>query len=211
MGPKRADPSRILRATGGGFVTKTICNVPWPLSGRNTAIAAAVMGLLAIAAFGVLREATPTGHAAASSLSHPAAVKPHPAFTRAEEAYIQALWPIHGDIERSAVRTSLGAIFYTTNDLPKADLKVRIEAALTTYRHAEARISALQPPLSLARAHDDYLVAVRLFEQSASEALKMFDDDNDGHLLVAHSFSQQGSNKIREIGGRFWQDEFPPN
>jgi hypothetical protein len=211
MGPKRADPSHMPRATGGGFATKTISSVQWPLSGRNTAIAAAVMGLLATVAFGVLHQATSTGPVAASSLSHPAAATPHPAFTRAEETYTQALWPIHGDIERSAVRTSLGAIFYTTNDLPKADLKARIEAALTTYRQAEARISALQPPSSLARAHDDYLVAVRLFEQSASEALKMFDDDNDEHLLVAHSFSQQGSNKIREIGGRFWQDEFPPN
>ena len=211
MGPKRADPSHIPRATGGGFAAKTIFNVQWPLSGRNTMIAAAVMGLLATVAFGVLREAPFNGHTAAPALSRPAAATPHPAFTRAEEAYIQALWPIHGDIERSAVCSSLGAIFYTTNDLPKADLKVRIEAALTTYRQAEARISALQPPSSLARTHDDYLVAVRLFEQSAGEALKMFDDGDDGHLLVAHSFSQQGSNKIREIGGRFWQDEFPPN
>jgi len=31
---------------------------------------------------------------------------PHPR----REAYIQALWPIHGDVERSAVRVSLGKI-----------------------------------------------------------------------------------------------------
>jgi len=134
---------------------------------------------------------------------------PKPAFTRAEEAYIQALWPIHGDVERSAVRMSLGKIFYKINELGKADLKARVDAALATYRQAEARISALEPPPSLARSHNDYLAAVRLFEQSAVEVLKMFDDGNDEHLLAAYPASQQASDKIREVGVKFWQDEFP--
>src|SRR5436190_2219861 len=61
------------------------------------------------------------------------------------------------------------------------------------------------------RAHDDYLAAVQLFQKSALELEKMFDDGNDEHLLAAYSLSQEGSDKIREIGVRFWQDEFPPN
>jgi hypothetical protein len=174
-------------------------------------IAVAVMALLAVVAFGVTREATTTGAAPSSALSRPAATPPKPAFTRAEEAYIQALWPIHGEVERSTLRMSLGKIFYKTNDLEKADLKARVDAALANYRRAESQISALQPPPSLARAHDDYLAAVRLFEQSALEVLKMFDDGNDEHLLAAYPLSQEGSNKIREVGARFWQDEFPPN
>ena len=48
---------------------------------------------------------------------------PKPAFTRAEEAYIQALWPIHGEVERSAVRMSLGNIFYKIKDMGKAESK----------------------------------------------------------------------------------------
>ena len=106
---------------------------------------------------------------------------------------------------------SLGKIFYKIDDLPKADLKARVDAALATYRRAEARIGALQPPPSLRRAHDDYLAAVVLFEKSALEVEKMFDDGNDEHLLAAYPLSQEGSDKIREIGVRFWQDEFPPN
>ena len=62
-----------------------------------------------------------------------------PAFTRAEEAYIQALWPIHGEVERSTVRVSLGKIFYKTNEMGKPELKSRVEDALATYRRAEAR------------------------------------------------------------------------
>jgi hypothetical protein len=106
---------------------------------------------------------------------------------------------------------SLGKIFYKINDMGKADLKTRVDDALATYRRAETRIAALQPPPSLAQSHDEYLAAVRLFQQSALEVLKMFDDGNDDHLLAAYPLSQEGSNKIREVGVRFWQDEFPPN
>ena len=106
---------------------------------------------------------------------------------------------------------SLGRIFYKINDMGKADLKARVDDALATYRRAEGRIRALQPPPSLERAHDDYLAAVALFQQSALETLKLFDDGNDDHLLAAYPFSQEASNKIREVGAKFWQDEFLPN
>ena len=124
---------------------------------------------------------------------------------------MQALWPIHGDVERSAVRLSLGKIFYKIDEIGKADLKARVEAALATFQKAEQRIQALQPPAPLAGAHEEYLAAVRLFQQSAGEVLKIFDDGDDGHLLAAYPASQKGSDKIREVGARFWQDEFQPH
>jgi hypothetical protein len=169
------------------------------------------LALLAVAAVGVIREANTVGPAPSPALSRPDVTQPRPAFTRAEEAYVQALWPIHGEVERTSARVSLGNIFYKTNDLGKADLKGRINAALATYRRAETRIGALQPPPSLAHAHEEYLAAVRLFEQSAVEELKMFGDGNDDHLLAAHPLSREGTNKIREVGARFWQQEYPPN
>jgi len=159
----------------------------------------------------VTREATTTVRGPIPAVSQPASTPQRPAFTRAEEAYIQALWPIHGEVERSTVRLSLGKIFYKTNEMGKADLKARVDKALATYRTADARIGALQPPPSLQRAHDDYLAAVGLFQKSALEVLKMFDDGDDDHLLAAYPFSQEASNKIREVGAQFWQDEFPPN
>jgi hypothetical protein len=39
----------------------------------------------------------------------------------------------------------------------------------------------------------------------------MFDDGDEGHLLAAYPLSLEGSSKIREIGGGFWPDEYPPN
>jgi predicted Zn-dependent protease len=109
------------------------------------------------------------------------------------------------------MRMSLGQIFYKTEDLSRADLKKRVDEALANYRRAESGMLALEPPAPLRAAHEEYLAAVRLFQQSAIEVLKMFDDGRDDHLLAAYPMSQEGSDKIREVGGKFWPGEFPPN
>jgi hypothetical protein len=106
---------------------------------------------------------------------------------------------------------SLGQIFYKIHDMDRAELKTRVDDALATYRQAEMRLRDLRPPPSLQRAHADYLAAVELFQKSALEVLKMFEDGNDDHLLVAYPLNLEGSNKIRAIGAQFWRDEFPAN
>jgi hypothetical protein len=199
------------RGSGNGLTIEMLSRLRWPLGAKGATLAATVLALLGIVAFAATREVTTTSRDPASARSRPAATPQTPAFTRAEEAYIEALWPIHGEVERSAVRVSLGKIFYKINEMGPADLKTRVDTALATYRRAEARISALQPPPSLAHAHDEYLAAVRLFQQSAVEVLKMFDDGNDEHLLAAYPLSREGSDKIRAVGAQFWRDEFPPN
>jgi len=141
----------------------------------------------------------------------PVVQPPRPALTAAEEQYIRELWPIHGDVERSAMRMALGQIFYKTQDLGRAELGTRVEQALASYRAAEKRLRALEPPASLRSDHEEYLAAVRLFEESAVELQKMFNDGQDDHMLVAYPKSQEGSDKIREVGGKFWPHEFPPH
>ena len=199
-----------LHRTADGPSVKIISPRQWSLSVRGTALAASVLVLLGVVAFGISREAAMTGRLPGPALSRPAA-PPKPAFTRAEEAYIQALWPIHGEVERSAVRVSLGNTFYKINEMGKADLKARVDDALANYRRAEERIRALQPPSSLEPVHEEYLAAVALLQRSAIELQKMFDDGNNEHLLAAYPLSREASNKIREVGVKFWQDEFPPN
>ena len=210
MGRKGAISPEGLRGTGGGPSVKMLSHLRWPLGVKGTALAATVVALLGIVAFGVIREATTTVRAPGAAVSRPTA-PPKPAWTRAEEAYIQALWPIHGEVERNAVRLSLGRIFYKAKEIGKPELKARLEPTLTAFRQAEERMQALQPPPSLARAHEEYLAAVRLFQQSVLETRKMFEDGDDGHLLAAYPASREGSDKIREIGVKFWEDEFPPH
>ena len=168
------------------------------------------LGLLSIVTFtigrGTTTTTTPTPLTARVSTR-----PPRPPLSPAEEAYMRALWPIHGDVERSLMRMSLGQILYKTEDLSRAELQTRIEQALVTYRGAEARIRALEPPASVRSDHEQYLAAVRLFQESASEALGLFKDGREEHLLAAYPKSQEGSNKIREVGGKFWPNEFPPN
>ena len=58
----------------------------------------------------------------------------------------------------------------------------------------------MQPPPSLVREQDNYLAAVGLFKQSATEALKMFEDGNDEHLLAAYPLGHEGGTRIRAVG-----------
>ena len=172
------------------------------------ALAALLLIVVGIVILAVVREANSRRLFAA--VSRP--VKPpRPALTRDEEKYVQALWPIHGAVERSSARMSLGQIFYITKDLDGTDLKERVDEALATYRGAGIKLRALEPPPSLQRAHEDYAAAVGLFEKSAVEVLRMFEDGRDDHMRIAAPFSRKANDKIREVGVKFWPNEFPPN
>src|ERR671937_162367 len=93
-----------------------------PKVSRRTlvALAALVLIVAGIVIVAIAREATSRRLVAAVG-SRPAQ-PPRPPLTRAEEAYIQALWPIHGAVERSSARVSVGQIFYITKDLGRTEL-----------------------------------------------------------------------------------------
>jgi len=203
--------SGVSQASGGDSSGKINHFASSPRRRRALFAAGAIIGLFAVAAAGLVHQSGTSAGSTGQVLARPGTAASRQAFNAAEEDYVRALWPTHGDVERRAVRVSLGIIFYKTGDLERAELQDRLEAALVTYQKAEARLSGLDPPPSLARAHEDYLAAIRLYEKAAVEALKMFSDGDDEHLVLAHPLSHEGSNTIREIGGRFWRDEFPPN
>jgi hypothetical protein len=173
-------------------------------------LAAVVAGIVGLAAFAIHsnREAVP---AVSPPVAEQAAQPPRPALSAAEEQYIRDLWPIHGDVERSTVRMSLGQIFYLTKDLSKAELGTRVKEALATYQTAEAKIQALEPPAPLRSDHEEYLSAVRLLQASAAEVQKMFTDGREDHMKAAYPMGQEGSDKLRAVGGKFWPQEFPPH
>ena len=168
-----------------------------------------VAGLGGLVGFEISREAAPaTPTPAANRLALPT---PRPALGRDEQAYIEELWPVHTAVERTAVRVALGASFYKLNDLNRTDLKVRLADALTAYRAARERLLTLHPPQSMQARHGEYLTAVRLFEQSTLEMLRMFDDGDEAHLATGFPLSVDGTDRIREVGQEFWPDEYPPN
>jgi hypothetical protein len=203
--------SRVLRVCGRRRSVQSASPARWLPRVKRSVAAAAVLILLGIVAFAMTHEVTKAARAPTSVLSPRATAPARPAFSPAEETYIRALWPIHGEVERSTVRLSLGQIFYIINDLDRMALKARADEALATYRRSEARIRALEPPASVRHEHEEYLAAVDLFHRSVAELLKMFEDGRDDHLNAAYPLSQQASDKIREVGLKFWRDEFPPN
>ena len=195
---------------GSGAAVGTRPRAWWRLDGKQGAIALLLIALVGVVAFAVARELTrPTAHFASPVAATPPARPPKPAFTPAEEAYIRELWTIHGDVERSAARMVLGQIFFKINDMDRATLKGRVADALATYQRSESRLRALQPPATVERDHEEYLVAIRLFQQSAVEVLKMFEDGRDDHMVTAYPMGQKATDKIREVGTKFWPHEFP--
>jgi hypothetical protein len=158
----------------------------------------------------VSRELAAAGGPAPAASSAPPAPR-RPTRSPDEQAYLEQLWPIHTDVEVAAERVALGTIFYKTADLDRTELKSRLEGSLASYRAAEGKLDALRPPESLRASHASYLTAVRLFEQSSLEMLKLFDDGSDAHLQAGYPMYLDGTSKIRELGGDFWPDEFPPN
>jgi len=182
----------------------------WPFDLKRTALFAVVLLLAGVVVFAATRERTASPPAASAVAARPAA-PPRPALTPAEEVYIRALWPIHGAVERSAVRLALGQIFYKNNDMDRKGLKARADEAMATYRRSETQLTAIEPPPSLQREHQEYLAAVGLFQQSTSEILKMFADGRDDHMLAAYPIGQKATDKIREVGLKLFPGEFPPN
>src|SRR5262245_26596109 len=171
-------------------------------------LGAVVLGLRGPPAFLPNREASVGVTATAVQRTTEA---PRPARTAAEEQYIRDLWPIHGDVQRSTMRMSLGQIFYLSKDLSRDELQLRVTDALAVYRAAEKRLRALEAPVSLRNEHETYLAAIGLFRDSATEVLKMFTYGRHEHMTAAYPKGQEGSDKIREVGGKFWPHEFPPH
>ena len=110
MGREGAASPKGLPGTNDSPSIKNLLHLRRPLGVKGTVLTVAIVVLLAILAFAANREAIITGRAPSPALSRPEPVLQRPAFARDEEAYIQALWPIHGEVERSAVRMSLGSL-----------------------------------------------------------------------------------------------------
>jgi hypothetical protein len=169
-----------------------------------------VLALLAVFAVSLVREAT-VARTTAAATPRPSLAPPRPALTPAEEAYAQALWTIHGDVKSAAYALTFSGLRYKLKQADGAELDTRVRAAATSLGQAEARVRALAPPSSLAPVHAQYLDAVHLFQQSASEMLKVTNDGREDHLLVAHPMSQAASEKLLRVGNVIWPGEYLPN
>jgi hypothetical protein len=169
-------------------------------------VLASLLGVLALAA--VREIATSPANA---RTARPALAPPRPPLTPAEEEYALALWPIHNEVKASALKMTLGGLAYKLGELDRAGLKAKVDASSETYRRAVRNIAALKPPASLSRAHEMYGDAVRLYQASAAEMLRVVGDGRDDHLVVAQPLSMEASEKLLKVGDILWPNEYKPN
>jgi hypothetical protein len=135
---------------------------------------------------------------------------PRTAQVREQQRYADSLRPIHTQLELDVARVGLGAAFYKSRDIDSRELRTRLSQGLASYRQAEAQLAALRPPPALRVPHRDYVDAVRLFEQSALEMLRMYEDGDEEHLAAALPLSLDGTQRLREVSGQVWPDAYPP-
>jgi len=82
--------------------------------------------------------------------------------------------------------------------------------AVEAYRGAERQVGSLQPPPSFQGLHDEYLEAVRRYEQAALEMVRVYDDRQDQHLLTAFPWSQESGRALLRVGSALWPTEYVP-
>ncbi len=127
-----------------------------------------LLSLLAFVGLALTREVSGAraGVATRADAPRPAVPTARPALTAAEEAYAQALWPIHNEVKAAALKMSMAGIQYLTQGAT-SPLGAQVDATIEVYQRAERQILALQPPPSFQAHHDDYVRAVRLYQQAA--------------------------------------------
>ena len=183
----------------------------WPFTIKRTAMMAVVLALLGIVTVALLRELRHDS-AGRRARNHDPRQASQAGVHAGGEDYIQALWPIHGDVERSAARMTLGQIFYKINDMDRPSLKKRVDEALATYRRvrratpgAPAAADGQARPPGVPR-RDRAVPAVR-----HRSAQRCSTDGRDDHLMAAYPLEPESERQ--DPGGRreILANEFAPN
>lgn len=182
---------------------------------------AVAIGSIAVAFFGVLMYAIANDKlarhdsAASQMASEPANAgftqSFRPALTAEEERFAGALWEIHESVKLSAARMSFAGLYYKIGDIPKEEVKIRVEPLTKVYRDAAQRARTINTPASFRELRDHYVEALRLYEEASIEMLKVAERGNDEHLIAAQSKSEKASTALLEVGNQLWPGEYKPN
>jgi hypothetical protein len=182
------------------------------LPGRSSTTKLLVFGVVGLGLVGIMVwAAVREGATARPNTARPALAPSRPPFTASEDAYARALWPIHNEVKAAALRMTFGGLNFKIGEIDRAELRARIESSRNVHRGAETRIRELRPPASLLDVHTEYVEAVRLYQQSAVEMLKVAEDGRDEHLVTAFPMSQEAGRKLLRVGNVLWPGEYVPN
>ncbi len=176
---------------------------------QTLAICFAAIALLAMVTFAVQREVrgkTSAAPAVAKAAAHQAR-----ALTPAEDAYADALWPIHSEAKLNAVKMSFAGLSFKTEERNLAKLDAKLQPLIEGFKAAALKMSGLEVPPSLRKTHDQYFEALTLYESAAIEMAKITQEGDEAHLLKAQTMSLRASENLLRVGEVLWPAEHKPH
>jgi hypothetical protein len=184
---------------------------------KQVAVGFALLALGAVVAVAVVREARQPQPApsAAAAFTAGLALDQHETHARAltaeEESYAAALWAIHDDVKLSAIRMTFAGLKYKTEHHDARKLKASVEPLARSFKLAEQRARAIQPPPSLADTHNSYVAALDQYAAATQEMLRVVGDGRDEHLMAAQKKSEKASETLLKVSDVLWPGEYKPN
>ena len=177
---------------------------------RTLWLSLVIAALVVVVGVALERELTP--RAAVAPMVFWQGVPQPKALSSEEEAYAEALWPIHNQVvETSAVAMSFAGVSYVTEHHDAGRLAQTARTLHDTFQSATRKTQALAVPSSMQRVQDQYLGALALFETASAEMIKVGDDGKVDHLIEAQAISQRAAEDLLKVGDVLWPGEHKPN
>jgi len=133
------------------------------------------------------------------------------ALSAEEESYAAALWPIHVQTKTSAVRMTFAGLSYKLGDIDRTEMKAKVVPLTKVFRDARNEVSRLKVPASLHKQHEQFLGALKLYEDASMEMVKIARDGKEEHLVEAQKMSYAASEDSLRVGDALWPGEYKPN
>jgi hypothetical protein len=176
-------------------------------------LAGVVVTLAVITGAAWLHEAEPRSmvQPAAQTVSTRAEKPQPPALTADEERFATDLWAVHREATRSAVAMSFAGITYHTDDRDARALARKVEPLAKFFRDAEMQVGSISAPPSLSSTRGQYLNAMVLYANAATEMLKFTEDGDKQHLDEAHRMDVRASEDMLHVGEVLWPGQYKPH
>ena len=177
---------------------------------RTLVLSTSVVALVAIVGVAMQRELMPG--ATLLPVAGPKLGPEQKALSAAEEAYAEALWPIHSEVvEVSAVDMSFAGVAYITKDQDARRLEQKAVELRDRFRTAADQARAIGVPASMQQVQSQYLEAIGLYETASTEMMKVAADGQVQHLFDAQAMSQRAAEDLLIVGDVLWPGEYKPN
>src|SRR2546430_4148801 len=189
----------------GGCAIQTI-GIP---GARSLLLAGVVVALAAITGAAWLHEVRP--RPVVQTVSTRAEKPQPPALTADEERFATALWAVHREATRLAVAMSFAGITYQTEGRDARALAQKIEPLARFFHDAETRVRTMSPPPPLSSTHEQYVDAMALYANAATEMLKFTEDGDSQRLDAAHQLDVRASENMLRVGEVLWPGQYKPH